>query len=627
MLNKRIISNTKKHFSSLAENWSSRINHLTWFKKPTEILPDERNKWFANGTTNMAYNCLEPHLKDPALIDAPAIYYANITAEKDGFVTFSQLRKKVGKYVKALQQCGVQKGSRVYIYLPNMIESVCTILACGAIGATFDFHYYGVGVDDIVRSLKTTDPILIVTTSCTLEGDGISEYKSYIDKARKITNKNTKCLVIQREYKKVSNLKANDIDFDDLPTDDAAGWEYAELNADHPLYFFDSMVVNETAQGSQFNVSKLVRPTAPYLVGLDQSMHRTLGLFGNSNIASLTNLASTIGLAYSLYGPLLAGASTLILEDLPSFPKGGAELITKYKLKNMLMHTNLFQKSFEANNNIIEDLDLDYLGLFGRYLSPQFNNTLHTQAKKSQTFVTYTFFNNEMGVIAACDDWTKPIKDNSNFDIKPVDDVFIAQTEQTNQLVVNKPIYPGLFDSYLKETDKNRLRNIYFDNNGNFKLDMDGTLQDGILRLKNQSEIENPFCLISGVKVPKKLIEDSIKANPNVDDAYLHTFYDEVDGQTFLVFLDLKKELVNADHIAIIEEIKNHVNDKLGKLAIFKDFIIVDDLPEISNEAGKKLNRKMLFDIVEGIQDSEYEKDQQFRTLKAHYLERTSHSN
>ena len=621
MLNRKLICAAKRNFATLSENWANRIDHLAWYKKPTEILPKQKAKWFANGTTNMSYNCIEPH-RDPTLTDVPAIYYANITAQKDGFLTFGQLRQKVSQYVDVLKRCGVQKGSKIYIYLPNTIESVCTILACGVLGAVFDFHYYGVGINDIARSLKTTDPMLIVTTSCTIEADGISEYKSYVDKARKMVNKEIKCLVIQREYKKVSNLSENDIDFDELKRNDNTTLEYAELPSDHPLYIFDSMVVNETAGGTQFNVPKLTRPTGPYLVGLDQSVHRTLGLFGGSNIASLANLASTIGLAYTLYGPLLAGASTIVLEDLHSFPKGGIDLITKYKLKNMLMHTNLFKKSFEANNNIIEQLDLDFLGLFGRHLMPEFNQLLQEKARKSQTFITYALYNNEMGIIAACDDWTTPIEKNTNFDVKPIEDVIIEQKPGTTQLVVKQPIYPGFFDGFLKQQDKNRLEGLYFDENGSFRLDVEGEVKDGILKIKDQNEIENPFCLISGVKVPKKLIEDTIKDNSNVADAYIHTFYDEVDGQTFLVFLDLKNEIKNEDNYNIIEDIKSHLTDKLGKLAIFKDFIIIDELPEIDNR-GKKLNKKMLFDIVENIKESEYEKIPQFQSLKKQYLERT----
>lgn len=184
--------------------------------------------------------------------------------------------------------------------MPNTIEAICTILVCGAIGEPFDFHYYGVGVNDIVRSLRVTDPMLIITTSCSIEGDGISEYKSYVDKAKKIANKNTKCLIIQREYKKISHLRANDINFDEIIVGELNYLEYAKITSDYPLYYFNSMVVSESSQGNQFNVSKLARPTVPYLVGLDQSTYRTFGLFGGSNIVSLANIASTIGLAYTL---------------------------------------------------------------------------------------------------------------------------------------------------------------------------------------------------------------------------------------------------------------------------------------------------------------------------------------
>lgn len=628
-MHKTVLRRSSSKLQTLQNTWTERVNYLHWFQKPTKILPtqDKKLNWFAEGKLNLAYNCLEPQLKDPKRAESPALYYANLTSQKDGFITYKQLAKKVNKYVQVLKNCGVEKGSRVYIYMPNIMESVFTVLACGVIGATYDYHYYGDGINTIVRSLKTTDPSLIITASCILEGDGISQYKSYIDKARKLSGKNVKCLVIQRDYKKITNLKANDIDFDDVEFDEAFKQDYEKLDSNDHIYAFDSMVFKPGDEdGLSLSISKLLRPVGPYMVGLDYSMHRTLGLFQGSNMACLANLASPMGLSYSLYGPMLAGSSSLILEDFSAFPESGVNIINKYKLKNMLIHSNLFEKSFEQNNDILEQMDLDYLGFYGKQLDQQLKSTVFDKCRKIQTFATQILFTSELGVITAIDDWNNPIANNRNFDVKPIDDVSIKEEtiNGLSMLLVNKPTFPGIFNGFLNPTSKNLNREIYFDEEGNFKLDIEGKIKpDGILELTPKNELENPFCIIAGIKMPKVVIENTIQQINKIDDVYLHSSYSDTDGQTFVVFLDLKPEFHGSDENEIIEEVKEYVTDKLGKLTVFKEFIVVDNLPDIELKGKVKLNTKMLFDVAERIQDSEFKDHPHFEWLNGIYNKKT----
>lgn len=225
MLNRKLICTEKRNLATLSENWINRINHLVWQKNNCN-LSTEKAKWFA--MEQLICQQLHKASQSPQIGQwvSNLLYYYH-GPERRVFDIHSA-SKKVSKYVDVLKQCGAQRGSKIYISLPNTIAPVYTILACGALRAIFDFHYYGAGANDITTSPKSTDPMLIVTTSCIIEAVGFCEYKAYVDKVRQMVNKEIKCPVIKREYKQISNLSENGIDFDELKWHYNTAFEYAE---------------------------------------------------------------------------------------------------------------------------------------------------------------------------------------------------------------------------------------------------------------------------------------------------------------------------------------------------------------------------------------------------------------
>lgn len=144
----------------------------------------------------MAFNCLERTCAAKNVLESPAFIYPNISGSQSNFVTYKQLKKKVLTFTKKLQKLGLKQGDRVLIYMPNIVQAVEAMLACSALGIVFEFMIYGMGTMQLSSSLKELHPKLIITASCTIESDGIHSSKHFIDKAKKETHMNVKCLII-----------------------------------------------------------------------------------------------------------------------------------------------------------------------------------------------------------------------------------------------------------------------------------------------------------------------------------------------------------------------------------------------------------------------------------------------
>lgn len=113
------------------------------------------------------------------------------------------------------------------------------------------------------------------------------------------------------------------------------------MDSSDPLYVFDSLCRKD---GDVVH-SKLVRDVGGFSVGLEHSMMKSLGIFKEDKILTLASLCSTIGLSYSLFGPLLRGATSILLEDLWSFPYQAQQIVEKNKIKNLFLHSHIMNKT------------------------------------------------------------------------------------------------------------------------------------------------------------------------------------------------------------------------------------------------------------------------------------------
>ena len=611
----RLTKTLKKKCTSLknqknSENfWAYQSQKLTWFKQPTEILPTKSNnqKWFSGGKINLAYNCLETKIQDSELIDSPAIFYGNLTTEKSGYLTYKQLRKKVFQKVKGLKKLNISKGDKVLIYMPNIVEAVEIVLACSVIGACFEFQHYGLGVLAIKKNLIEFNPDLIVTSSCSIEADGINQNKFYIDLAKEECGRNDiKCLVLQRNEKKLFNFKDNDINFDDL-LEKNNDFEYEWMDSNDSLHVFNSFCHYFVDGELKIDSAKLIRENGPFAVGLLRSMTRTLDLNKFDIMMTLSNLSSTIGLSYGIFGPLLVGGTSYLLEDIFNFPDKSNELILENKIKTIFIHNSILKDTLKNNPDFIKNSNLNSLYVNGSFPNNDYRDKIYNDCKENNIFCSRAYFHNDLGLIGACDDWKNPFIDNKEMKVFPLKNINLIEKPNTshpeyNELLVDYSSHPGIFRNTLNSEN---LKKHYFDENHNLKIFTAAKINpDNSLTLETKNFEQSPYSLLSGIKILKTHITDLIKSHSKVEDVYLISNKTE-ENENFILFLSLtdKKilQMEKKDKDKFFDEIKEDLHDYIGDLVNVDKILIFDVLPRINtkNENDSKnqhyvLNKKKM---------------------------------
>lgn len=582
--------------------WSNQSKKLTWFHPPSETLPTPSNsqKWFPNGKINLAYNCLEKQILENNLTDSPAIFYGNLTTEKSGYLTYKQLRKKVFQKVKALKKLKINKGDKVLIYMPNIVEAVEVVLACTAIGAVFEFQHYGVGVLAISKNLKEFSPDLIITSSCSIEADGINQNKFYIDLAKESSGReDIRCLVLQRNEKRICELKGNDVDFDDL-WEKNEEFEYEWMDSNDALHVFNSFCHFYEDGELRIENVKLVRECGPFGVGLLRSVERTLDLGKFDIMMTLSNLSSTIGLGYGVFGPLLVGGTSYLLEDIFAFPNKSNELILENKIKTIFIHNSVLKDTLKKNPDFIKNSDLNSLYVNGAFPNTDYQEKIYKDCKENNIFCSRAYFHNDLGLIAACDDWKKPSKSNKDFKVFPIKSLNLVEKPNTlhddfNTLLIDYKSHPGIFRNTLNSEN---LKNHYFDKDHNLKIFTAAKInKDNSLSLETKNFVQSPYSLLSGIKILKTQITDLIKKNKSIKDVYLISNKTEEEENFILLISICDKKILEIEKIEkekFFDEIKEEIHDYIGDLVNVDKILMFDKLPRVKMDGKEVLDKEKL---------------------------------
>lgn len=296
---------------------------IHWERRFTKALDDSRApffKWFTGGLINMCYNCVDVHVKN-GLGLAPAIIFDSPLLGEQKTISYEQLLLQVKSCAQLLRSVGVEKGDRVIIYLPNSIEAVVSMLACARIGAVHCVVFGGFAAHELATRIRDSKPKIVIASSCGVEGYAkVVDYKKLLDEAIFIAEKDVgekiidKCLIYQAEPLQVELSSSRDVDIKkamaelitkgvDLTND------VTFVESEHPLYILYTSGTTGSPKG-------VVRDTGGYAVALKYSMKyvfaATAGVFW-----AASDVGWVVGHSYCVYGPLLAGLTTVIYNGKP----------------------------------------------------------------------------------------------------------------------------------------------------------------------------------------------------------------------------------------------------------------------------------------------------------------------
>jgi acetyl-CoA synthetase len=299
-----------------ASFWAEQAKRLDWIKPFTRVTEgdftgDVHVTWFADGTLNVAANCLDRHLATRG--DQTAIIWEGDSPQDSAHITYRDLHARVCKLANALTGLGIGKGDRVTIYLPMIPEAAVAMLACARIGAIHSVVFGGFSPESLAGRVQDCGSTLLITADEGLRGSRKVPLKANADKALESCPTIKSVIVVRRTGAPVPMAVGRDHWYDELVGGASAEHQPVEVGAEDPLFILYT-------SGSTGKPKGALHTSGGYLLYTSLT-HQTVFDYHDGDVYWCTaDVGWVTGHSYIVYGPLANGATTLMFEGVPNYP-------------------------------------------------------------------------------------------------------------------------------------------------------------------------------------------------------------------------------------------------------------------------------------------------------------------
>lgn len=584
---------------------------LTWKTPFTQVL-DERNspffKWFADGTLNASYNCLDRNI-ERGLGDKVALIF-----EADGGevtkVTYSELLARTCQIANGLKSVGVQKGDRVVIYIAMSIDGVAAMQACARIGATHSVVFGGFSAQSLRDRIEDTGAKAVITADCQVRGGKKLPLKGIVDEALAMDGCGSveKVLVVNRGNLAINMQADRDVWMSDVIANQPATCEPEWVEAEHPLFLLYTSGSTGKPKGVQHS-------TGGYLLHAALTTQWTFDLKDNDVFWCTADIGWVTGHSYITYGPLALGATEIVFEGVPTYPDGGRfwKMIQDHKVSIFYTAPTAIRsliKIAEANEAVHPkqyDLSsLRVLGSVGEPINPAAWEWYHQHVGGGRCPIVDTFWQTETGghMITPMPGATPLIPGSCTLPFPGIQAAVVDETGkevpwgQGGILVVKRP-WPSMIRTIWG--DPERFKKSYYpeDFQGKLYLAGDGAIRDANTGYFTITGRIDDVLNVSGHRMGTMEIESAlVSCTELVAEAAVVGRPDDTTGEAVCAFVVLKRPLPTGDEgKAIAKQLRDHIGKEIGPIAKPKDIRFGENLPK--TRSGK-IMRRLLRAIAKG---------------------------
>jgi acetyl-CoA synthetase len=579
--------------------WAKQAEALHWFQKWDTVLDDSDPpfyKWFTGGKINASYNCLDRHVE--AGIGSRVAFHWRGEEGEERDVTYEELLRDVKRLANALKDRGIEKGDVVGIYLPMIPEVVVAMLACARIGAPHNVVFGGFSAEAVKERMEFSEAKALITVDGARRKGKTAPIKQQVDDVMGGLQTLQTIFVVKHTDADAPMKDGRDVWYHEAleAADDEC--EAEQLDAEHPLYILYS-------SGSTAKPKGILHTTGGYLTHVAWTHKHVFDLKPDEDVWWCSaDVGWVTGHSYIVYAPMMNGATSVMYEGAPDYPDKDVwwEICERYGVTLFYTAPTAIRACIKWGAQYPERHDLSklrLLGTVGEPINPKAWLWYHKVIGGGRCPIVDTWWQTETGGIMITTlpgaQATKPGSAGTplpGIDAAVVDNDGNELDDEQGLLVLRQP-WPGMLRTLYRDED--RFIDTYFSRFGKETYlvgDAARKDSDGYFWIVGRvDDVIN----VSGHRLSTAEVESAIVAHPKVAEAAVVAQTDEDTGQAIVAYVTLEGDLEGSDDM--VAELREHVAQRIGKLARPKRIIWSGDLPK--TRSGK-IMRRLLRDIAEG---------------------------
>lgn len=588
--------------------WADTARELLHWHSPFTQALDWSNppfaKWFADGSINVAYNCLDRHVI-AGNGDRVALYWEGENGDT-ARITYAELTAEVKKAANLLTSLGIKQGDRVAIYLPVIPEAVIAMLAVARIGAVHSVVFGGFSSESLRSRIDDASAKLVITADGGWRKGKVFPLKAAVDGAlANGTSTVEHVLVVQRGNNEVEWTEGRDLWWHDEIVAMDAEHEAQGFEAENPLFILYTSGTTGKPKG-------ILHTSGGYLTQVAFTHKHVFDLHPETDVYWCTaDVGWITGHSYVVYGPLANGATQVLYEGTPDTPHQGRwwEIVQKYGVTIFYTAPTAIRSFMKIGRQIPQQFDLSslrLLGSVGEPINPEAWIWYRDIIGGGETPIVDTWWQTETGaiMISALPALTTLKPGSAQVPIPGIkidilgDDGSRVDPPRGGLLVVSEP-WPSMLRGIWNDPDRfietywskfsTPEKYKYFAGDG-AHVDTDGD----IVLLGRVDDVMN----VSGHRLSTQEIESALVSHPIVAEAAVVGAEDETTGQAVVAFVIIKSNQQDAQTATEASALlRQHVSEQIGAIARPRQVFIVAELPK--TRSGK-IMRRLLQDVAEG---------------------------
>ena len=589
--------------------WAAEAQRIDWIAPFTKVKNTSFDshrvsiRWFEDGATNVAMNCIDRHL--PERGDRTAIIWEGDEPGVSRRISYRELHDEVCRFANVLRNHGVRRGDRVTIYLPMIPEAAFAMLACARIGAVHSVVFGGFSPEALADRIGDAASDVIVTADEGLRGGRKIPLKSNVDAAIEKLSPDRRArqrvLVVSRTGAPVDMTPGRDFRYADEAARVRADCPYAEMGAEDPLFILYT-------SGSTGKPKGVLHTTGGYLVYAALTHEIVFDCRDDDVYWCTADVGWITGHSYIVYGPLANGATTLMFEGVPTYPDASRlwEIVDRHRVSIFYTAPTAIRALMAAGDAPVRKTarkSLRLLGSVGEPINPEVWEWYHRVVGEGRCPIVDTWWQTETGGVLI-----SPLPGAT--DLKPGSATLplfgvAPEIVDANGKTLDGPCEGNLViaDSWPGQMrtvfgDHDRFAQTYFSTYPGKYFTGDGARRDADGYYWITGRVDDVIN-VSGHRLGTAEIESALVAHPLVSEAAVVGYPHDLKGQGIYAYVTLMTETQPTPHLR--RELVDEVRERIGPIAAPDAIQFAPGLPK--TRSGK-IMRRILRKIAEGQTDA-----------------------